>query len=266
MFLHSVIVEAVSGEADTESLLGLIKTAHSLLGLVKQEKNGRAQQKGLKRQLIRFGLLERLLQQCKVMLYKTNLTEDGMECLAQATRMIGVLSKSRLRLKRINDSGHSKTVLQLCKCADKRVRRGAAKVLMRLSILDEWKALVTTDSETLTGIFSLCKTDDTTIQMCAGPVLAEMAELPANRVAMEKEGAIPCILHLLRLDIMLLNRDCMRALALLAQAVANRSGMMIRCLDAVLDMLWSNDTLTQDFAVRLPAPRMRRLPPHAALR
>jgi hypothetical protein len=80
-----------------------------------------------------------------------------------------------------------------------------------------------------------------------------VAEVPTNRVIMEQNGALPALLHLMRLDDSRVHRDCMRTLSLLAEATPNRVSMSYRTLDVVAEMLWNDDQATQADAIRCVA-------------
>jgi hypothetical protein len=223
------IVEAFGSETDPELLLGLLKSLQSLIGVVKQDI------KRMKQRLYEFGLLGMLLDQAKRLVISEQHTADALELVAQVVRMLSSLtSRSKPRLESIYDTGHERTVVLLCRSADKKVRRGAARLLGRLSTLVVWKESIATDGEVLPLLLSMCKMDDSTIQVTAAQILAEIAELPTNRVAMVKVGVVPALLNLLRLDDSRVHRDVMRTMSALAETVDNRESMSYRAMGAII--------------------------------
>ena len=166
-------------------------------------------------------------------------------------RMVSTLtSRSKPRLEIVYESGHDHTVVLLCKSADKKVRRGAVRLLGRISTLAMWKEGLGSDSDVLPLLLSMCKVDDTTVQVTAAQILAQVAELPATRVAMVQTGVLPVLLNLLRLDDSRAHRGVMRTMAALAESVENRETMSYRAIGPILSMMWKEDQVTQAAAVR----------------
>jgi hypothetical protein len=97
-----------------------------------------------------------------------------------------------------------------------------------------WKESIGTDGEVLPLLLSMCKMDDSTIQVTAAQILAEIAELPTNRVAMVKVGVVPALLNLLRLDDSRVHRDVMRTMSALAETVDNRESMSYRAMGSII--------------------------------
>lgn len=241
----ALIVDAFGSETDTELLLGLLKSLQSLIGMVKNDA------KRMKQRLYEFGLLMMLLEQARRLIGASPQTADTLELMAQIVRTLSSLtSRSKPRLESIYETGHDRTVVLLCRSADRKVRRGATRLLGRLSTLVMWKKGIATDSDVLPLLLSMCKVDDSTVQVTAAQILAEIAELPTNRLAIVEAGIIPPLLSLLRLDDSRVNRDAMRTIAALAEAVENRESMSYRALDLILSMLWQEDQEAQAAAVR----------------
>lgn len=239
------IVEAFGSETDPRLLLGLLKSLQSLVGLVKHDI------KRTKQRLYEFGLLTMLLDQAKRLNGTGQQTADTLELVSQITRMLSSLtSRSKPRLQSVYETGHDRTVVLLCKSADKKVRRGAVRLLGRLSTLIMWKEDIVSDTELLPLLLSMCKMDDLTVQVAAAQILAEIAELPTSRVAIVEAAVLPVLLSLLRLDDSRVHRDVMRTMAALSEATENRELMSFRALDPILSMLWREDQATQADSVR----------------
>lgn len=239
------VVQAFGSEMDAGLLLGLLKSVQSLIGLVKQDA------KRMKQRLYEFGLLPMLLDQAKRLISTGHETADMLELVVQIVRMLSSLtSRSKLRLESVYETGHDRTIVLLCKSTDKKVRRGAAKLLGRLSTLVMWKEGVVSDPEVLPLLLSMCKVDDSTVQVTAAHSLAEIAELPTTRVEMVTAGIVPAIINLLRVDDSRVHRDVMRTMAYLAESVENRESMTYRALNSIISMLWKEDQETQAASIR----------------
>ena len=239
------IVDAFGSETDPRLLLGLLRSLQSLVGLVKHDV------KRTKQRLYEFGLLTMLLDQAKRLNGTGQQTADTLELVSQIMRMLSSLtSRSKPRLKTVYETGHDRTVVLLCKSADKKVRRGAVRLLGRLSTLIMWKEDIVSDTELLPLLLSMCKLDDLTVQVTAANILAEIAELPTTRVAMVDAAVLPVLLNLLRLDDSRVHRDVMRTMAALSEATENRELMSLRALNPILSMLWKEDQATQADTVR----------------
>eukprot|EP01043_Picozoa_sp_COSAG02_P022319 COSAG02_NODE_1157_length_14186_cov_11.986299_12_plen_628_part_00 len=241
----AAIVQAFESETDPGLLLGLLKSIQSLVLLVKQDA------KRMKQRLYEFGLLTMLLDQAKRLVSTDQQTAEVLELVDRIVRMVSSLtSRSKPRLEDVYESGHDRTVVLMCKSVDKKIRRGAIRLLGRLSTLVIWKEGLGSDSEVLPLLLSMCKVDDTTVQVTAAQILAQVAELPPTRVAMVQSGALPVLLNLLRLDDPRAHRGVMRTMAALAESVENRETMTYRAIGPILSMMWKEDQVTQAAAVR----------------
>jgi hypothetical protein len=241
----ATIVEAFGSETDPGLLLGLLKSIQSLVLVVKQDA------KRMKQRLYEFGLSMMLLDQAKRLVCTDQQTAETLELVDRIVRMLSSLtSRSKPRLESIYETGHERTVVLLCKSSDKKVRRGAVRLLGRLSTLVMWKEGIVSDTDVLPLLLSMCKVNDPTVQVTAAQILAEIAELPATRVVMIQTGVLPVLLNLLRLDDSRVHRDVMRTMAALAESVENRETMSYRALESILSMLWKEDQVTQAASVR----------------
>ena len=239
------IVEVLGAETDAELLLGLLKSITSLVGLVRHDA------KRLKQRLCDFGLVDRLLDQAKRLVLAEQQTASSLDLVAQVVKMLALhANRSKAVLEIIHATGHERTVVLLCKSQERKVRRGAARLLGRLSTLVAWKRSVGSDPDLLPLLLSMCKIDDTTIQVAACQIIAEISELPTNRVAMVSAGVLPALSSLLRLDDSRVHRDAMRAMAALAEAVDNRVSMSYRAVESIASMLFNEDQAAQEDAIR----------------
>jgi hypothetical protein len=113
------------------------------------------------------------------------------------------------------------TVVTLCKSSNRKIRRGAAKMLALLSTLDEAKISLC-QSETVALVLSLFKIQDASLQLVAARTLAELAESPQNRQMLIDMSCLPPIAELLPHADNEMRLELLRTLADLAELAANR--------------------------------------------
>lgn len=163
-----------------------------------------------------------------------NSTADTVASLCTLVDALVMLYKSASGQKLRESVVHIGTVLSLCKSTNSRIRRGGARMLERISTLEESKVAMAQDPTTVPLLLSLFTFDYNT-QITAARTLAELAEAPRNRPMLVTMNCVPHIIDLLPQGDEEMQFELARALADLAAAVDNRLPI-VSCPGAIAEL------------------------------
>jgi len=151
-------------------------------------------------------------------------------------RTVAHICKSPHSLHQIFVCRHVKTVLYLCRFNDKKVRRGAANLLKRISTLPDSKVLLIAVGA-LPLLLSMTKVSDIHIRLAAGRALAELAEEPIVRVKLVEQGVLPGLLRLYAEGDVDVHMATIQALADLAESPDNRAAICYTALGEIAETI-----------------------------
>jgi chemotaxis protein histidine kinase CheA len=140
--------------------------------------------------------------------------------------------------------------LNLCKFADKTVRRGGASLLTKLSTLEDSKMRLCKEKGAVHLMLQMAKLHDKFIQFTAAQCLAELAEEPRNRRELLGHGVLPVFTFLARTGDPQTAFECARGMADLSEACDNRTIIVYTALRDILDMLRGDEDDVQENAAR----------------
>ena len=203
-----------------------------------------------KRLIVKHGAFDTLFRMAQSMLKDEEANGDALLLFQEVVSTIGKLARGRDNLEHIFTIGHSvKTTLQLCKFADRKVRRGGATLLTRLSTLEGSKVRLLKDGA-VPLLISMAKLRDNFIQFTAAQCLAELAEEPRNRKELLRQGVLPTFSNLARSGDPQTAFECARGMADLSEACDNRTLMVYTAIRDILDMLRGDEDDVQENAAR----------------
>ena len=203
-----------------------------------------------KRMLVKYDAFDTLFRMAQAMLKDEDANGEALVLFQEVVRTIGKLARGRDSLEHIFTIGHSvKTTLQLCKFADRTVRRGGASLLTRLSTLEGSKMRLLKDGA-VPLLKSMAKLRDNFIQFTAAQCLAELAEEPRNRRELLRQGVLPTFTTLARTGDPQTAFECARGMADLSEACDNRTLIVYTAIRDILDMLRGDEDDVQENAAR----------------
>ena len=236
------LIAALSENSDFDVIQNSLKTLQ-LLGAWSAKS---------KRAIVKHECFQTLFRMAQALLKDDDVTGEELELYQEVVTTIGKLARGKENLSEIFTIGHSvKTTLQLCKFADKKIRRGGAALLTRLSTLEGSKVRLFQDGATPLLIAMTKMQRDSVIQFTAAQCLAELAEEPRNRIGLMEQGVLPTLTALLqRTGDPQTSFECARALADLSEAVDNREAIVYIAITDILDMLRGDEDDVQENAAR----------------
>jgi hypothetical protein len=184
--------------------------------------------------ILQHDALPVMLEQAGKLNAVENATAETVRALCMLVDTLAILYKSASGTKLRESVVHIGTVLSLCKSTNSRIRRGGARMLERISTLEESKIAMAQDPTTVPLLLSLFKFDYNT-QLTAARTLAELAEAPRNRPMLVEMGCVPRIIEFLPQGDEEMQFELARALADLAAAVDNRRPI-ISCPGAIAEL------------------------------
>lgn len=183
---------------------------------------------------VHFDALPIMLQQAGKLNAVENATADTVGALCALVDTLAILYKSASGQKLRESVEHIGTVLSMCKSTKSRIRRGGARMLERISTLEESKVAMAQDPTTVPLLLSLFKFDYNT-QITAARTIAELAEAPRNRPMLVAMKCVPTIIEFLPQGDEEMQFELARALADLAMAVDNRLPI-VSCPGAIAEL------------------------------
>ena len=190
--------------------------------------------KGCANRILQFDALPIMLDQAGKLNALDEPNGDSVSALTLLVDTLAILYKNASGKKLRESVVHIGTVLSLCKSTNSRIRRGGARMLGRISTLEESKVAMAQDPNTVPLLLSLFKFDYNT-QLTAARTLAELAEAPRNRPMLVDCGCVPLIIEFLAQGDEEMQFELARALADLASAVDNRLAI-INCHGAMAEL------------------------------
>lgn len=163
--------------------------------------------------------------------------------LAYLTLLLKTASKAVLL--DIFNMGQITTILTLCKSSRKGVRRSGARILARLSTLEESKLRMAQEPETVPLVLAMAKLSDYSTQSTAAKTLAELCEAPSNRLLLGELRVLPTMVDLIQQGDSQIQFDCVRGIADLSEAVDNRLEITFLCLAEIVNLLESEEENVQ---------------------
>jgi hypothetical protein len=192
---------------------------------------------------LQFDALPVMLQQAGKLNAVESATAETLGALCALVDVLAILYKSASGQKLRESVVHIATVLSMCKSTNSRIRRGGARMLERISTLEESKVAMAQDPTTVPLLLSLFKFDYNT-QITAARTIAELAEAPRNRPMLVAMKCVPTIIEFLPQGDEEMQFELARALADLAMAVDNRRPI-VNCSGAIAEL---TAIMTDEFA------------------
>ena len=164
-------------------------------------------------------------------------TPAPLMLLRRVMKLLLELLKGRRVVRLFANSENLRFVFFLCRHADKRVSRGASRLLGRLSDLPEAKSLILSDRANLPQLLALSSALSHVSQTVAR-VLAELAEAWQNRCPLVQGGIVTSLTALMMSSWTGSTRyNCARCVADLAEAVDLRELIASRAATALNQLL-----------------------------